>query len=272
MHLRELVDLAALVSTHGPRLISQPTPFSPDGIQQYWVASRCRLDRWGRGLKYALSEIDLPADRRDPSRTNSIRPLIEEVLISEMLTRVWSAAVSAHDRRHGVDTSEPITRTIMNSHLEARHRALKLLIRLPEVESEDSIALQRTRRLAERWTDLLLGRMLPVEEIGKFAIDQRRAHEYARDIAHERQSPEGDTAWMLRLTSLRAAFGTGLSAVSPNADLNGRVATGVLACLPADVQDSTGLFRSLWLERLDHTANDAQGMLDQLMNDEGMAV
>ena len=114
--------------------------------------------------------------------------------------------------------------------------------------------------------------MLPVDAIGKFAIDQRRAHEDARDMEQERQSPEGDTAWMLRLTSLRTAFATGLSAVSPNADLNGRVATGILACLPADVQDSTGLFRSLWLERLDHTANDAQGLIDQLMNEVGLCV
>lgn len=34
----------------------------------------------------------------------------------------------------------------------------------------------------------------------------------------------------------------------------------VVACLPAEVLDSTGLFHALWLERIARIANDAQSV------------
>jgi hypothetical protein len=52
------------------------------------------------------------------------------------------------------------------------------------------------------------------------------------------------------LASVRASFREGLCPVSPNADLNARIASSILACFQGELFDSTGLLRSLWLTRL----------------------
>ena len=59
-----------------------------------------------------------------------------------------------------------------------------------------------------------------------------------------------------------------LSPESPNAELNARIAASILACFPAELFDSTGLLRSLWLMRLTNVAEDTQGMIDELFKSE----
>ena len=65
--------------------------------------------------------------------------------------------------------------------------------------------------------------------------------------------------------SLRAAFRTGLSPLSPNAGLNTRIANSILSCFPSEAFDSTGLLRSPWLMRLTDVADDTQGMIAELL-------
>ena len=59
-----------------------------------------------------------------------------------------------------------------------------------------------------------------------------------------------------------------MSQESPNADLNGRIAKSILSCFQPELFDSTGLFCSMWLMRLVNAANDAQGMLDELLSND----
>ena len=70
------------------------------------------------------------------------------------------------------------------------------------------------------------------------------------------------------LSSLRAAFRQGLTAESPNGDLNARIAAAILSCFPPELFDSTGQFRSLWLLRLANATADAQGMIAELLSPE----
>ncbi|HEY8368605.1 MAG TPA: hypothetical protein VIM86_04745, partial [Thermodesulfobacteriota bacterium] len=55
---------------------------------------------------------------------------------------------------------------------------------------------------------------------------------------------------------------------SPNADLNERIAAGILACFPPELFDSTGLFHSLWMVRLRYATEEAEGMLEELIRTE----
>ena len=95
-----------------------------------------------------------------------------------------------------------------------------------------------------------------------------RARDFARDLRCQSRQPGGRHAWPLVLSSLRASFRQGLAAASPNADLNGRIATAILSCFPAELFDSTGQFRSLWLLRLSNATSDAQGMIAELLSPE----
>ncbi|NQT36827.1 MAG: hypothetical protein HQ581_05025 [Planctomycetes bacterium] len=271
MHARELIELAALVSVHGPVLIRGNGQLSPSGVEQYWAASKCRLDRWGRCIKQlsAQSPQATPVWRR--THVPLIRRVFEEILTGEILTRVWTAVLCAYDRHHGTDTGEPVARSVMIGHMEARHRVLALMVSGPGVDAEEAVRLNHLRRRTERWTDMLVGYLAGMHDISEFAIDPHRARDFAEDIHYGSQLKGGQSAWPLVIASLRAAFRQNLDPVSPNSDLNAKIAAGILSCFRPELFDSIGVFQSLWLLRLTNTATDAQGLVEDLLGDRDFA-
>ena len=269
MHARELIELAALASFHGPVLIRGTEPISEANLERYWIASKSRLDRWGRALKQISNSADHPAGKPHRPQRPPIRGLLEEILTGEVLTRVWTAVMCAYDRHHGTEASEPVVRSVLIGHLEARHRVLTLLVQGPGIDAEEALKLNRLRRRTERWTDLLVGHLAGLHDVGEFAIDPRRARDFAEDLRWQSRRQGGRYVWPLALASLEAAFRQGLAPVSPNPDLNATIAQSILACFQPELFDSTGVFRSAWLMRLANAANDAQGMIDELLTLEG---
>lgn len=266
IHTRELVELAALVATHGAVLISGPAQLSRSGLEDYWTASKCRLDRWGRELRKYAVESDELGDVWACDRWPEILPVLQEILSSEVLTRVWGAVVTAYDRRRGTDMAEPIVRSVLVAHLEARSRVLRLIHSGPCLGTEKAASLDRHRRRCERWTDLYIGYLVTADDVAEFAIDPNRAREFADDIRSEDGQGVGRQARSLAMESLRTSFPPDVTGASPNVDLNARIAASVIACFPAEIFESTGLFRSLWLTRIQHTTSDAQEMIDELLS------
>lgn len=239
-----------------------------EGLGQYWAASKCRLDRWSRALKTALppdcvSTRNLaPADGSLP--TERLPGVLEEILASEVLSRVWAALLTAYDQRHGCDENAPVARNVLAGHAEARNRALTLLVRGPGISSHEAVSLNRLRRRAERWTDLLIGHLAVEHDVCELAANPDVAREFADDLQHHRGWSPDSQAWPLVMASLRSGFRQGIATRSPNGDLNRRIAAGVLACLPPDLFDSTGLLQSLWMARISHAADDAQCLIAEL--------
>ncbi len=265
MHARELVELAAIISAHGPVLVRNTKQLSTTSVEQYWIMSKCRLDRWNRSLKRFSDEDDSSISMSDDAQWPFVRGVLEEILTSEVLTRVWAAVLCAYDRHHRTSVAEPIARSILIGHSEVRHRVLTLLVRGHGIDTEAAVKLNHLRHRTERWTDLLVGYLVGLHDVSEFAVDPNRAKEFAEDLQYRSNLKGGRHAWPLVLTSLRAAFKRGLFPTSPNADLNGEIASTILACFQPELFDSTGLFQSLWMTRLTNTSNDAQGMLDDLM-------
>jgi len=269
MHARQLTELAAVVAAQGPVLVESSLPIPQTSIEEYWLGSKCRLDRWGRVLR----RIGRSATPEQPAETRRdwpyIRGVIEEVLTGELLTRVWTAVLAAHDRRLGVAESEPVGRGILISHLEARHRVLSLMVSGGGIGLRWAVRLNALRRRCERWSDMLVGYLTGVDpQVAEFAVEPDRARDFAEDLGYRQQLAGGRQAWPLVIASLRGAFRQGLTLSSPNGDLNLRIAESVLACLPADLFDSTGLFRSIWVTRLTHATADAEGMIERLVAEE----
>jgi len=63
MHAHEFVELAALVAAHGPVVVRQEGRLSPTSIEEYWTASRSRLDRWNRDLKDFSNDLKIGRPR-----------------------------------------------------------------------------------------------------------------------------------------------------------------------------------------------------------------
>jgi hypothetical protein len=191
---------------------------------------------------------------------------LEEILASEILTRVWSAVLCAYDRQHGTNDVEPIARSVMIGHMEARHRVLTMLVRESEIDSQTAVELNRLRRCSERWTDLLIGSIMQICDVSEFAIEPQRAKDFSGDLRQRGDLAGGRHLWSLVLASLHATFESGLAPTSPNADLNARIASSILSCFPSDSFDSTGLFHSFWYMRLTKVADETQGMIADLLS------
>lgn len=244
LNARDLVELAALLSQHGPVIIAGDFELAPDALEQYWVASKCRLDRWLRALQPRVVEHNLPQNR------HAVLPgVVEEIFTTEVLTRVWTAILAARGKRHDQSDGEMIARSVMISHMEARNRALKLLLHGTHFNPEQAVELNRLRRRSERWSDVLVGRLLQTAEVGVYAVDSERAREFALDMHYQAGLISERQVWGLLMASLRAAFRQSMQDPSPNADLNERVAAGILSGLGPQLYDDTGQFHSLRLFR-----------------------
>ncbi|MCE5303305.1 MAG: hypothetical protein LLF97_09390 [Planctomycetaceae bacterium] len=257
MHARELVELTAFVSAHGAALIECEPSIPTANIEQYWIASKVRLDRWA----WRLRRFTHPTASRPSEPWPHMEALFEEVLLSEILTRTWTAVLCLCDRVHGGDNAEPIARSVLLGHTEARHRVLQILAQAPSSHLDSAARMNRLRRRVECWTDVLLSRFADQHDAHQFAFDPKRAKDFAEDF-RQRDSRQ---VWRLLLRSLRAAFCRDLSDESPNADLNARIGASVLSCFPPDMFEATGLPASLWFLRLTHAADDVQSMLDGLL-------
>lgn len=262
MHARELVEFAALLASNGPAIIGHATRLSDSGLEQYWSASRSRQECWGRSLKTFSYELQYAQSKDMVTRWAEIRDVLEEILTTEVLTRIWGAVCCGYEQRRGLDEASPIVRNVLAGHLEARHRALNLMVYGHGLRVEEAVSLNRMRRRNERWNDMLLGYLPESTEAAEFAFSPARVKEFAADA---RDSIQPETAWSLLLTSLRIAYQRQTCATSPNEGLNRRVAAAVLACLPSELFESTGTLKSLWLLRMQHAANDTQGMIEQLL-------
>lgn len=262
MHTTELIELAALLATHANTIIHHVDQLPASAIEDYWSSSKCRQQRWSLSLKAHTAAV---RQQTDSPEWQSIQRTIEEILTGEVLTRIFSGIVCAHDRLRGASEHEPIVQSILVGHLECRNRALTLMVHGQGLGLEEAVALNRLRRRAERWTDLLLGQLVSELDVDDFAFDPSRAHDFAADVSFGYQEGRGNLAWQMVLASLRAAFQSGLSDVNPNGDLNRKIGESILSCLPANLFDSTGLFKSLWLTRLDCTTNETQGMIDEYL-------
>ncbi len=269
MHSRELVELAAIVCAHGPVLVRTAQRLSASGMEEYWTASKIRMDRWGHCLRDFIAKSD--KEKCPQTQWKQVLGVLEEIITSEVLTRVWTAVVCAHDRQHGAEDAEAIAQSVMQGHVDARHRVLSLLVRHPGIEAEEAMKLNHLLRRSERWTDLLIGFLAGLQNCLEFAVDQQRAKDFSVDLHYQSHHPGGRHAWPLVLASLRAAFRQGMLEQSPNADLNGRIASSILSCFQPELFDSTGLFCSMWLMRLMNAANDAQCMLNELLAAESPA-
>lgn len=269
MHARVLVELAALLASHGEVLLRGSARLSNSCLADYWSASKCRLDRWTRAIGTTRKRRETPGQPQANSTYSgpSFRPWLEEIITGEVLTRVWTAVVCGLEKHNGSQEAEPVVRSVLLGHLEARRKTLRLLVTGRGVDSLEAVALNRLRRRSERWTDMLLGRLIPICDVRDLAFDVGRAADFARGIRAERGQPWGSQVWPLLLASLQAAFRSSMAPDSPNDDLNLRIASSILACFGADLFESTGQFQSLWQVRLTHTANDTVAMIDQLLSD-----
>jgi hypothetical protein len=273
MHACDLVELAALLSTAGLERIAQGQRLSGAALQQYWRASKCRLDRWSgrlKSLRERLADHSALAANSLESAWRAALPICREVLASEMLTRLWAAWSVAYDGRHQTDEAEPIARSVWLGHLDARRRTLEFLAAAPSVRRREALALDRLRRASQRWTDLLLASFAAHGDVSHLAHDASRLADFAEELSDSPFHAPTGLASRVRVSSLRATFAVRDGYATGNADLNSEIAGAILTYFESDWSSAPLVPASFWLARLSAVFQETQTSVDQLLSGKGL--
>lgn len=265
MHCLNLADLAAVLAHHGPSILYRRQQVPNDAVTRYWTACRQRFDLWHYAIgRYRdLEQLGTPSELR--SWWAEQRVLLEEILVSEMLTRVYAALGAGLDGGSEKSEIAPVVHSVYLSQIEVRNRVLHLMLYGRGNSINDAVQLNRLRGEVERWTDALIGRMA-IEQTTplEYSVSPSRATAHAEDA---RENPPGafrDTTSWLVSAAMRDALSRCLSKETSLPQANRQVAEAVMLCLRPDLFDSVGLLKSLWLHRLEAGADDTDRVIRQL--------
>jgi len=225
--------MATVLAWHGPSLIELPRPLPERALEDYWTASKCRLDRWGHELRLIRDEIG-PLFGAPPLDWRSVSALCDEILTGEIVTRLWTGMLRLHDARRREIAAEPIARSVLLGHVEARHRVLGLIMKSYGNDSHEASARNRLRDRCERWSDILLARFAVNGAVEDLAHDPLRVRDYLEEWPWTPADETKQTRAALLLGSFSEAF-PARPPLTANADLNGRIAQSILAIFPPEM-------------------------------------
>ena len=215
MNLRELVELAGIVSVHSPGLIESDRPISRSVIRRYAHFSHVRIRAWQRILSALPDEI-LKAE--GPFRHilwRHAEATLVDVLAGGLIARVWGAVLTANARSQRDCDVERAARGVLAAQLKAQQEVLQLLVDGKMASSSDVEKIDQLRRKIERWTDLWLGHLVRRYALAEFAYDVERALDFGADQLTASGELAPDRIWDLYFLCVRTAF--------PNADLPGGI-------------------------------------------------
>ena len=200
MHARHLAELAISIATHTDELLHSPTGIAEVGIGPYWSAAKRRLDRWQHSIATSTTNIFREAP------TEKTIALAEEVLASEILTRVWTAMLSAQNISHAKFTTDAAARSILIGHQSVYGQVLKWMLTGPVSKTPAGNKLNLLRRHCERWTDLLLAKIQLSTDATEYSFDAERQKQYTQDFAEDQQAGKLSSSWTTLSASIENAM------------------------------------------------------------------
>lgn len=258
MNLRQTAEIAALVSAHSAHLI-EGTQKPPDAaLHRFWNQTKQRLHVWLGRLNRCQADLPSAALGEREAIWERVEPVLEEVFVSEILVRVWSAVLTAADLHRGTTHAGPIAASVMLGQSKARQLAMSLLVNCPPELLSRAARVDRLRRKAERWTDLLLGHLVAQYPAAEFAFDERRACDFGSEQLSLGVAGPDNRVWDLILTGMRLAFPAGKTLLAADSGCGCEVVRSVLATFPADAFMAEGPFKSVLYGRISRSGLHAE--------------
>lgn len=257
MHALWLIELTAAMAIQGPIWTRKPTPLPGRSIRDYWTYSRQRINQWHEQLHRIKEHLDRPGAIRRAALWAEAQPVIEEVLLSEMLTRYVASMTSFLERTHFDQDGHPIARNIFQSHCEVRNRCLHLMVYAPGLPVELSVHLNRLRFLMERWIDQILGRMPHEVESQEYSFSSDQIADSQRMRLGDINELSDRLWWSLLLAGLRGNISGQLDRRPNSPRLNALIAQQVLGMFSSDYFDDFGLLKSVRRQAIEATVFDS---------------
>lgn len=261
MHCVTLADLAATLSLHGPSLLELRPHIPSSTIMRYWTASRSRHELWHRVMGRYRDAKHGGNYGRLADWWSEHRVVMEEILVSELLSRVV-AAIGAettniveseiHDSH---DSLAAVTHGVYLSQIEASNRVAQIILESCGARVEDIVRLNRLRYGVERWTDWLIGRVsVNLDRSFQYSVDPGRSRTFCTEIREAAAGTHQDTTTWLMNAAMREMLVRRTSEESALGNANYEVASAALALFRPELFDDYGVPKSVWLHRLQKDA------------------
>lgn len=277
MQANQLAEMGSWIALHSANLVFGRRQPAMGAANEYWTASKCRLQRWITAMKMFEADVAMfesgmvkPDDFTPPHDPwPAMEIVVQEILLSEFVTRIWAATVLCHDQYHQTEELHGLAHSTFVSHIEARNRAVRLLLSAQSLNEKAFDRINLLRRKLERWTDLFMAQLPNLAVAKQFAFDADRVTDFYEE---RRQESGADVA--RRQHILAASFSAEvhqITSTSANPSFNRQIASGILRCFPSDRFDSTGLPKSarmLWLEK---SQDDTEMLVDELLDFEAQS-
>ena len=242
MHALELADLAGTFVRFNASGVPWGTQLESSVQQSYWITARCRHDAWMRALSEHRDAIAQPGTSRRARHWHAIIPCLQEILLSEPLSRV----VAYHAQRlHDLGVEHDfaaLANSVLAAHVEARHRCLHLIVFGAGLPVEHAVGFNRLRRNLESYTDQLLGCLPALEHWGLYCFEPQQVARRQAAVGREPVHSAWATWHTLRLAEeLRLAARGELDWRAATPRLNNQLSQQVLRFTPASGFDGVGV-------------------------------
>ena len=242
MKLAYLTEVAALMAAHGQLFIEQSGEVSTQAVGDYYILSRNRFNRWMRDL----NDLEHGIPISDPLHLVGFavdrpgtRAITEQILINEMVARIWTVLLLARDASNNIDRIRPVARNIFLGHLAVRHKALGVVLADNRMSPKDLLAIDHLRKSTERWSDLLCCPFMGQFNLWECAFDKSRAQEFLRDRVDQAGISHRSRAWVLILAGLRHSFQDSQELAVPIHNDDRRLVRLMLNNFPEDAPEMT---------------------------------
>ena len=272
MHARDLVELAAVVVEEAGRIARTSGAVTERSLRNYWRASRQRQERWARDIRAYGVQLEKVSPNASAEAWRPLRPVLDEILLSEVPTRVVTAVLSQRDRqfrgsRSAAPACGPVVHAIFLGHLEARHRALNLMAYGQGFAVDEGVNMNRLRRRCDHWTDLLLAALVAECDVEEYAIDFLRVQRLVVELDFQGHEIVLSPTWSGILEALKKERFSASSSFSPNPDLNRQIEASLRAWTGQPPFPAWRVRQSPWVTRLFDTAQETECLLEELLRD-----
>lgn len=267
MHAVDLAELAIALVRNTPVLVSLQRGPKRETVNSYWLASRFRHEEWSGRLARHRIEIQRPGATFREQKWHEIYPVIQEVLLSEPLTRCVAYHATVLEQRRIDFDFVKLANTALVSQIEARNRCLNLIVFGQGLSVNNAVRLNRLRRKMESLTDQLIAAMHPVDGISDFCFDAARTIESQRELGGGRM---GDLNLRIHLAGLSEELRRDVRFEADrrcsSARLNLRQSHIVLEMLGNDMFDSFGVPKSQLAASILSDSAESSGVQDDLIS------
>ena len=263
MHASRLVEVAAIASAQYPILSQHKVDVDHWAVEQFWSLSRSRVNEWSRLLKACQLLRPKKSDFDPHEFWTETAPVIEEIFLSEVCTRVWCAMLALIDEQHYGGELDPVARSVFVTNLEARRRALRLLLFARGLPNLPTSSVNLLRRDCEMWTDSFLALLTPIKISQQFCFDRQRISDLGRrnKLRSAKLTAESN---LQRLGWIRYGLIPWFSKPGVCAELNTELCASILGCFPSAAFDGCGIPRQGWSDSMFQSDSHSLNVLEDL--------